>query len=294
MMQNIFYLLIFSLFIAGCAGKTEKSNPSSSESTEVIIKADSGFAKTEEGAKLQSLAVKVTDQYIKNPAEAGDVEAQVKLARIYEKGSAYPQSYEKAAYWFTKAAEGGSTQAHLDLAYYHLHGHYFDKSFEKAAYHYGIAAERGDKTGYFMLGVLYSNGEGVEKNPDKAMSLFQNAAGQGHVHAYLEIGRLYSLGSGVQQDYIEARKWYTKAALQGLPDAINNLGFYFFKGLGGKEDKELGIALEIIAAEKGYALAQEELDKDRQSLASNLIEKADRLAKKLIEDEVLFEKMIME
>jgi uncharacterized protein len=74
-------------------------------------------------------------------AEAGDVEAQVSVGEIYEKGLGGTPNYEAAVIWYQKAAEQGNRRAQ------------------------------------FNLGTLYEQGLGVEKNMIAALNYYRESWG---------------------------------------------------------------------------------------------------------------------
>lgn len=183
--------------------------------------------------KLHNLEIK-----IRKKAQAGDVEAQIQLAKAYEEGGCFDQKhllcfdrvkqdYKKAAYWYKKAAEQGNTEAQLDL------------------------------------GVMYMNGLGVDKNIDKFIEWYSKAGEQGNTIAQGVLGRYYFYGNVVDTDYKKAAYWYKKLIEQ--EDAANefdlneigyNLGWIYYKGKGVKKDYKKAAHWYKKAAEQGNARAQ--------------------------------------
>ena len=67
---------------------------------------------------------------------------------------------------------------------------------------------------------------------------------------------MYANGEGVPQDDKTAVKWYTLAAEQGYATAQNNLGLMYANGQGVPQDDKTAVKWYTLAAEQGYATAQ--------------------------------------
>lgn len=120
-------------------------------------------------------------------AEAGDVEAQIRMGTLSLYGRGVPESDAAAFDWFSKAAA------------------------------------QGNREGQFQLGNLYAFGLGVPKSetdPDrKAAEWYFEAARRGHPAAQYSLGILFLTGKGVEQSNPEAMKWMRRAAEAGHEDA---------------------------------------------------------------------------
>ncbi len=108
-------------------------------------------------------------------AEAGNPEAQYRLAIMAQNGLGMVVNQKEAVHWMRTAAEQG-----FDLA---QHG----------------------------LGFMYMEGECVEQNYSQAIHWFTLAAEQGLAGAQTTLGKLYEEGHGVEKDLEEAKRWYAKA-----------------------------------------------------------------------------------
>jgi TPR repeat protein len=104
-------------------------------------------------------------------AQAGDREAQYRLAVMYAEGKGVAPNDAEAALWFERAAEQGQAMAQ------------------------------------YNLGASYVEGAGVRKDMAAAVKWFTRAANQGIPLAQLNLGLLYASGDGVAQDNVEALKW---------------------------------------------------------------------------------------
>ena len=91
---------------------------------------------------------------VKQLAEKGNAEAQLKLAQMYQEGKGVAQNLQEAFNWSRKAAEQGLAQAQ------------------------------------FFLGQMYATGKGVAKDIKEATKWLQKAADQGLQAAKDEIKKL--------------------------------------------------------------------------------------------------------
>ena len=104
-------------------------------------------------------------------ASAGDIEAQLQLAELYETGFGVPTDRGQAAYWYRKAAEQGAAKAQS------------------------------------TLGQMYIRGIGVPEDYTEAVVWLEKAAWQGEAVAEANLAWCYQMGLGVEVDLTEALKW---------------------------------------------------------------------------------------
>jgi TPR repeat protein len=119
-------------------------------------------------------------------AEAGDEQAQFRLAELYEFGFGVEQDSAKAADWYLRAAESGDGVAQLAYA-------------------------------YLLLG-----GRGVEEDKSEAALWFRRAARKGIARAQFELATLFFLGEGVEKDLGEAQRWFEMAHTNFPDEADRN------------------------------------------------------------------------
>lgn len=108
-------------------------------------------------------------------AEAGNVEAQYRVAIMQQNGLIGSEDQQQAASWMRKAAEQGHALAQ--------HG----------------------------IGFMYMEGEGVEKDVPKAIEWLEKAAAQGLAGSLTTLGMIYQEGNGVEQDEEKAKSYYKAA-----------------------------------------------------------------------------------
>ena len=144
--------------------------------------ASADFAAGMEAARRGDFAVAVQEW---TPlAKAGDAQAQVNLALMFELGASVDQDYEQSAHW------------------------------------YGLAAEQGDAGAQYHLGLHYQSGLGVAHDPVRAVALFQQSADQAHPGAMYELGYAFHEGDGRPKDLVQAMAWFIASAARGWSPSV--------------------------------------------------------------------------
>ena len=144
----------------------------------------------------------------KEAATRGDVDAEVKLGKLYLDGDGVPKSGVNAIKWLTTAAEKGNAEAEFDLGLIYEQGDFAPKNMQLAAKWYRQAAEQGDTAAQNNLGLLYNDGEGVGKDEVEAVKWFRLAADKGDGAAQFNLGMRYEMGEGVAENRVEALAWF--------------------------------------------------------------------------------------
>ena len=167
---------------------------------------------------------------LKQAAERGDVDAQIKLGSCYYEGkNGVELSYTEAIKWFRKAAEQGNAEAQIMLAYCFENGKGVEKNYSETIKWCRMAAEQGNIQAQFKLAVLYSaNDVNDQANQKEEIKWYRFAAEQGHAQAQLMLGLCFFLGNGVEKNIDEALKWIRLSASQGnkeAKDTLRKLGY---------------------------------------------------------------------
>ena len=97
-------------------------------------------------------------------AQAGDAQAQFKLAAVYITGRGGPKNDDEAAKWFMLAAKQGHAESQANIGLMYGRGRGVPQSDEEAVKWYRLSAEQGDIDGIFNLAVMYDDGRGVAEN----------------------------------------------------------------------------------------------------------------------------------
>ncbi len=109
-------------------------------------------------------------------AEAGDAQAQVGLAMLYDLGQGVKRDAASAFHWYLRAAEAGLPNAEFNVAVLCDAGDGVPRDAAAAALWYARAAAHGNQRAQYNLGLLYAAGDGVPRNPDQAEAYFRAAA----------------------------------------------------------------------------------------------------------------------
>lgn len=160
----------------------------------------------------------------KQAAEAGYVQAEYDLAKLYYNGDdGVPQNLQLAAAWFGAAANAGHAGAlfaagrMLDL------GKGIPADQKKAAFYYKQAAVKGNRDARYALATYFYEGGIVPKDLGTARQLFEAAAKQGQPDAMFSLGAMEANGEGGARDRAGAYVWLTLASASGNADAANAL-----------------------------------------------------------------------
>ncbi len=190
-------------------------------------------------------------------ASSGDVDAQIKLGKMYRDGDGVEKDGKKAVEWLTRAAEQGSSDAHYFLAVIYATGNGVPLSYSKALEWFKFPLDQGDSDTQVYVGWLHENGFGVPKDNSKAAEYYALAAEQCNSSAQYYLGTFYEHGLGVPKDENKAFEYYTLSAQQGDSDAQANLGAMYIA----RHDYEKGKDYLRMAGENGNQRALETLNK---------------------------------
>ena len=111
-------------------------------------------------------------------AEAGDIQAQLGLALMYDLGQGVPRDPVTAYKWYRRAAEAGSPEADFNVAVMNDMGDGTRQDTAAAALWYARAAAHGNHRAQYNLGQLYAAGDGVPRNAEVAEAYFRAASAQ--------------------------------------------------------------------------------------------------------------------
>ncbi|WP_026986431.1 SPOR domain-containing protein [Fodinicurvata fenggangensis] len=149
-------------------------------------------------------------------AEAGDVQAQYALAKLYENGGeGVMRSLTKAADWYLLASEAGLADAQNNLALLYIQGHGVPRSEERAFQLWLDAAENGHQQAQYNVALAYYEGMGTEQDHTKAAEWFERSASSGLAESQFALAEMYRLGVGVDENRAHALYWYELAETQG-------------------------------------------------------------------------------
>lgn len=194
--------------------------------------------------------------FMKNLANAGDVQAQFDLGRIFLQD----KQDAKAAQWFKKAADNGNINAAFIYGQLLMEGKGVPMD-KKEGFNYALrAAEKDQPVAMYYVGNCYMKGEGVVCNAAQAVKWYKESAAKGNPNAQFELANAYRLGNGIERSYDQALNWYAAAATRGklnafkkmIPDSLANTPFMnYMKGVKYYQNNDFKAALnEFKAVEK--------------------------------------------
>ncbi|WP_010298516.1 tetratricopeptide repeat protein [Candidatus Odyssella thessalonicensis] len=178
---------------------------------------------------------------LQTEAAAGNPEAQLNLAKCYEKGKGIPVDFNTAFMWYHQAAAQGYAPAQYKIGYFYWEGKYIAKSYEKAIEWFFKAAQKGYANALCLLGMAHWLGKGVERNEKKAIEFLTQAAAQGHKEAQYNLGVTYYECKDLPRDEKKAVDYWLKAAAQGFAGAQRCLGTCHMRGSGVAKDESKAI-----------------------------------------------------
>lgn len=172
-------------------------------------------------------------KYFQAAAEQGHMEAQFRLAQMYEEGIGVPESKKHATKWYAKAAEQGHAAAQYKLAVYYL----IEGSFEILGL--DIDSETFvDEVIALSASMSEEEYENVTKPvTETGLKWLVLSAEQGFADALYELGEIYDEGEKVPQDINKAKELYTQAIEKGNKKAILNLAAVDFRILAIEADR---------------------------------------------------------
>ena len=146
--------------------------------------------------------------------------AQLRMARIYEKGNdGIAVNYEKALEWYRVASEQGSLEANRAIGRFYMRGKGVKKSraeafkwYQKDVPEQPAQTFEQSEAQWCLATEFYFDRKYREALKWYKITATGSVNGFGSPAPYEAIGGLYEEGKGVKRDYIEALKWYKKAA----------------------------------------------------------------------------------
>ena len=108
-------------------------------------------------------------------AEAGDMDAQHRVAIMYQNGLGMARNCEAAYRWMKASAEQGYAIAEHGMGFMYLEGDCVEQDSAAAAKWFQLAADQGLAGSQTTLAQMYEQGNGVDQDADKAKALYTQA-----------------------------------------------------------------------------------------------------------------------
>ena len=198
-------LLVLFLFIGLSLGKNSLTSGASAATADTVQ--DDGVAHRQDavGAVARMTAL----------ADAGDEDAQARLALLYLKGDGVAADPAAALRWARAAAESGQPVAEYLMGTFYRDGKVVQADDVTAVTWFAAAAAKGNLKAMHNLAIAYAQGQGTAKDEKQAAEWFKRAAERGYVDSAFDLALLYERGLGVPQDMKQALTWYGIAAQAG-------------------------------------------------------------------------------
>ena len=139
------------------------------------------------------------------------------------------------------------------LGQMYLVGFKVDKNISLSLKHFNISADMGNEFACDQLGLLYCSGNSIPTDLPKSRDYFQKGVDLGSSLSALSLGCSYFFGEDVKQSYETAMEYYKKSV---EPLALNNIAAMYQQGYGIDIDNKKAFEYFMMAANKGYAIAQ--------------------------------------
>lgn len=114
-------------------------------------------------------------QFLSPLADKGNLEAQHRLAIMYQNGLGVVRNEQLAFEWMLKAAQQGHALAQHGIGFMYMEGDCVEKNAQEAVKWFSLAAEQGLAGSQTTLALMYAEGHGVEKNPALAKKWYARA-----------------------------------------------------------------------------------------------------------------------
>jgi TPR repeat protein len=191
-------------------------------------------------------------RWLRAAAEAGVPVAQSGYGEFLLNGTGGEKNPTEGIEWIKKAAEQSWSNAFLSLGQIYYHGLGVEKHEAEARHWFGLALKQGSLKALVNMGQFYENGILYEKDLQKAAEFYRTAAHRGNLAAETEWGRCLLNGIGVEQDHQAAVRWFRTASDAGDPNGHFQLANMYSHGQGVAQDREAAVNLYRKAAALGH------------------------------------------
>jgi TPR repeat protein len=198
----------------------------------------------------------VAAQMFRALAEGGSMQAQLRVAHLYEHGEGVLQNAVEAVSWLQRAAEQGSAPASSRLGAIYLTGLAAANEAMPAALQLGAFTSQQDPSQEWLLKHVYPYGLAVAQDVEKAAIWNSRAAEAGDAAAQVRLGHQYAAGLGVKQNLGAAERCFDEAVNQSYAAAFLGLGMLHAGAYGGPHDHSRALEWLEPCAESGNSTAQ--------------------------------------
>lgn len=123
------------------------------------------------------------------------VQAQYRLAQMYEFARSVEENPQQAFYWYEKAAEQGDMLSQSILGFYYFNAlKGVQQNVEKAIKYWQLAVNSGDEQAEKHLALVYLEGKYIQQNTQLGMSLLKKSVKKGDNYALIKLGEIWEKG----------------------------------------------------------------------------------------------------
>ncbi len=169
-------------------------------------------------------------EWFRKAAVAGDANAWVALARMFDKGIYVDRDPKEAAMWLERAASKGHTLALIGMGEKCSVGDGVEKDQARALEYFQEAHKKDQRIASYLLGEAIGDGIGCEKNYEKAFEYFQEAHENHFAPATFNVGMMLEIGLGCEKDEKRGFELIKQAADEDFPDAMYRVAFHYWEG----------------------------------------------------------------
>ena len=189
--------------------------------------------------------------HLTDSADAGDSEAQRRLAEMYHSGLGGPEQIDDAMRYYRMASDQGDVQASLALA---------DLLIEEQPENYDpteirFLLEEAARDGTPLAQVKFGAWLQLQGEDANALNWYTMAAEQEDLEGIFRMAGAYRDGVGTAQDLVRARHLFGAAASRGHAPAETQLAEMLLRGHGGHVNEQEAIGLFESASLKDYGPA---------------------------------------
>ena len=273
-----------------------------------LLKANHLFEAAAEGGDSAALFL-MGERYLKGLGVSKDTKKGIELLRkavdfgnplamfclgVFLTDDAEVQLQQEGIEMLERAANSGYEEALFICGYSYLYGNFpIQKNPSKAFSFFRRAYELGDVGAAYYLGICYDHGAGIEENKAIALSYYKkylkhcDISDENYPVAVHNMAAAYWWGSSwVGKNPILAVEYYEQAGQMGHRPSQMALAYFYSQGVDNnliERNPVRALAWLYVASRSGLDAAYEEMKPIKDSLTSEGIDKANKLADDLLD-----------
>lgn len=179
--------------------------------------------------------------YLLEKAKKGNYQqASILLADYYVAHQASDSDLRLAASIYQNLANNGNIDAQIKLAYMYQQGIYYKKNYKEALNWYQQAANKNNSIAEYALGNMFQIGQGTKRDLGAAKRWYERAAEENYTPAQVALGFINETDL---HNYQRAEHWYRLAADNNNSIGLYNLALLYEYGKGVPVNESMAKAL---------------------------------------------------